>query len=211
VTPPGQRELTCALDRLAALLGAGDGDPAGVDEVAELSRRVRAEVADAGNAHHGADATRFRHGSVGLDTAQAQPGMLVRPAPAGRAARSSRRRAPAAACTPMVISATGRFDHGGASITTATRPRETSTIPQARWPAARRRCAAARRPMSPAPARRLGSGRTRGRRSWPTSRRLRRRSHGAVPVGVRQEPSAAAAALDGEPRLLYRGLWPRRG
>src|SRR5664280_780963 len=45
-----------------------------------------AEVADAGNAHHGADATRCRHGSVGLDTAQAQPGMLVLPAPAGRAA-----------------------------------------------------------------------------------------------------------------------------
>src|SRR5664279_4584547 len=44
VTPPGQRELTCALDRLAALLGAGDGDPAGVDEVAELSRRVREDV-----------------------------------------------------------------------------------------------------------------------------------------------------------------------
>jgi len=44
VTPPGQRELNCALDRLAALLGAGDGDPAGVHEVAELSRRVREDV-----------------------------------------------------------------------------------------------------------------------------------------------------------------------
>src|SRR5664280_3462894 len=44
VTPPGQRELACALDRLAALLGAGEGDPAGVDEVAELSRRVREDV-----------------------------------------------------------------------------------------------------------------------------------------------------------------------
>ena len=44
MTPPGQRELTCALDRLAALLGAGDGDPAGVDEMAELSRRLREDV-----------------------------------------------------------------------------------------------------------------------------------------------------------------------
>jgi hypothetical protein len=45
-------------------------------------------------------------------------------------------------------------------------------------------------------------GQNRGRRSWPTSRRLRWRSHGAVPVGVREEPSAAAAALDGEPHPL---------
>src|SRR5664280_3270737 len=67
---------------------------------------------------------------------------------------------PVAEITIGVQAAAGRFDHGGASIMTATRPRETSTIPQARWPAARRRCAAARRPMRPAPARRLGSGRT---------------------------------------------------
>src|SRR5674536_35974 len=56
VTPPGQRELTCALDQLAALLGAGEGDQASVDEVAELSRRVREDalrVVVAGEAKRG--------------------------------------------------------------------------------------------------------------------------------------------------------------